>query len=230
MLIRHLLQSFLEKDGYITQGFETGDELLTAFEAKPCDIVILDFVMPGTNGFEIGRAIKKISDVPIIMLTSWDAEEDYVRAIEQGIDVYLIKQPQPAILLVHVKTLLQRSLTNATAAMPPETLMLKYADITICLDSFQAFCGSKELALTRTEFSLLSYLMKNQKAPVSRTELLHNIWNYNSLVETRAADDAVKRLRRKLSNAGSNLVIETIWGHGFRLKIAAPKYSQKVQN
>jgi len=218
MLVRHLLQTYLEKEGYTTQGFETGDELFAAFDTTPCDIIISEVTLPGTGGLEIAAKIKKMATVPIIILTLQDSDSDHVRGIEHGADVYLTKPLRPAVLIAYVKMLLQRTKLQPSP-LTAETPLLKCSDITINPGSLQVFCNNRELALTKTEFSLLSYLVENQKASVSREELLRKIWNYGSLVETRAADDVVKRLRRKLSDAGSQLVIETIWGHGFKLKI-----------
>lgn len=223
LIVLHLLKSFLEKEGYETKGFQSGEELLTAFDFEPCNLVILDVVMTGENGFEITKRLREKSNIPIIMLTSKDDDSDQVQGIELGVDIYLTKPLRPTVLTAYVKTLLQRYSCCVQDTTAEESNTLKCADITIYPDSLQIFCNDKEIALTKTEFSLLSYLVENQKASVSREELLRKIWNYGSLVETRAADDVVKRLRRKLADAGSELIIETVWGHGFKLKIGSEK-------
>jgi len=92
-----------------------------------------------------------------------------------------------------------------------------FSDITIHSDKLMAYCKETELGLTNTEFNLLSYLLENQDKAVSREELLNKIWGYDNAVETRATDATVKRLRKKLSDANSNVLIDTVWGHGFRI-------------
>ena len=104
--IRELIHRFLESDGYAVISFENGDELLTAFRKNPADLVILDIMMPGTDGLEICSRLREFTDVPIILLTAKDSELDYVSGITQGSDDYLTKPFRPTILLMRVKALL----------------------------------------------------------------------------------------------------------------------------
>ena len=106
--IRELIHRFLESDGYAVISFENGDELLTAFRKNPADLVILDIMMPGTDGLEICSRLREFTDVPIILLTAKDSELDYVSGITQGSDDYLTKPFRPTILLMRVKALLRR--------------------------------------------------------------------------------------------------------------------------
>ena len=212
--IRHLIQSFLIKDGYGVKAFENGDRLLAAFTEKPCDLVILDIMMPGSSGLIICTKLRAISKVPIIMLTARDTDEDYISGISLGSDDYFTKPFSPVKLAMRVKAMLRRVEmdTEHTNSEP-----LAYADIQIHPGKLMAYCNSKELPLTNTEFNLLAYLLENRDKAVSREELLNKIWGYDSIVETRATDATVKRLRRKLSDMGSAVSIDTVWGHGFRI-------------
>jgi len=214
--IRHLIQSFLQKEGYKVTAFETGDKLYETFQTKPCDLIILDIMMPGNSGLTICAKVRAISKVPIIMLTARDTEEDYISGISLGSDDYFTKPFSPVQLIMRVKAMFRRidMETEQTCEI------LSFADVAIHQNKLIAFCNNKELNLTSTEFSLLTYLLEHRDRAVSREELLNKIWGYDNAVETRATDATVKRLRRKLSGAGSSALIDTVWGYGFRLSKA----------
>jgi len=213
--IRRLIQSFLTKDGYQVQAFENGDQLFTAFQEKPCDLVILDIMMPGSSGLIICTKLRAISKVPIIMLTARDTDEDYISGISLGSDDYFTKPFSPIKLTMRVKAMLRR-VEMDMESQKGESMI--FADIEIHPNKLMAYTSGNELPLTNTEFNLLVYLLENQDKAVSREELLNKIWGYDSIVETRATDATVKRLRKKLADAGSTVTIETVWGHGFRIK------------
>ena len=126
--IRELLHSFLASDGYTVRSFESGDALLEAFRQEPAELVILDIMMPGTDGLTVCRELRSVSDIPIILLTAKDSELDYVMGISQGSDDYLTKPFRPTILLMKVKALLRRVEMDRgkTAAAEDE---LRYGDI-----------------------------------------------------------------------------------------------------
>lgn len=213
--IRNLIQSFLKKEGYQVESFETGDRLYEAFAEKPADMVILDVMMPGNSGFIICTKIRAISKVPIIMLTARDTDEDYISGISLGSDDYFTKPFSPVKLIMRVKAMFRRIEMDTEAGAKPETKEMKCADVTIHPGKLTAYCNGKDLGLTGTEFNLLAYLFENHHRAVSREELLSSIWGYESEVESRATDDTVKRLRRKL--ADSKVSIDTVWGFGFRI-------------
>jgi len=217
--IRHLIHSFLVKEGYQVKAFETGDQLYEAFQSKACDLAILDIVMPGSSGFMICTKLREISNVPIIMLTARDTDEDYISGISLGSDDYFTKPFSPIKLIMRVKAMFRR-IDMDTGSQPKYKEAITYADVAIHPEKLTAYCNDKELGLTNTEFSLLSYLFENYERAVSRNELLNKIWGYDKAVETRATDDTVKRLRRKLSEVGSEVSIDTVWGYGFRISKA----------
>jgi len=212
--IRRLIQSFLEKEGYTVRAFENGDLLFDAFQTAPCDLIILDIMMPGSSGLIICTKIRAVSNVPIIMLTARDTDEDYISGISLGSDDYFTKPFSPVKLTMRVKAMFRRVAMD-THEKNDKTILV--SDVTIYPEKLLAECNSKELGLTHTEFNLLLYLFENRDKAVSRDELLNKIWGYDSAVETRATDATVKRLRKKLSDAGSRLSIDTVWGHGFRI-------------
>lgn len=227
--IRNLIKSFLEKDGYIVEIFENGDTLYETFLQKPSDLVILDVMMPGSDGFAICSKIRQTSNVPVIMLTARDAESDYITGITLGSDDYFTKPFSPLLLAMRVKAIFRR-IEMEKESNKSEDDRLVFGNIALFNKQKTAYveCKAKgestisnslDLGLTMTEFSLLSFLMENKMRAVGRDELLNKIWGYGAGVETRVTDDTVKRLRKKMQIAGANVKVETVWGFGFRLNI-----------
>ena len=213
--IRNLVKMFLEKENYVVEAFETGDMLFDAFGKKACDLVILDIMMPGNNGLIICTKLREISSVPIIMLTAKDTEEDYVSGLSLGSDDYFTKPFSPVKLVMRVKAMLRR--IDMEKPTEKDSGEVHYEDITIYSDKLTAYCHNEILSLTKTEFNLLAYLIEHRGKAVSREELLNTIWGYDNAVESRATDDTVKRLRKKLDGANSKVSVDTVWGFGFKL-------------
>ena len=214
--IRELLHSFLASDGYTVRSFESGDALLEAFRQEPAELVILDIMMPGTDGLTVCRELRAVSDIPIILLTAKDSELDYVMGISQGSDDYLTKPFRPTILLMKVKALLRRvEMDRGKTAAEDE---LHYGDIRYSATENAIFYGAAPVSLTQTELRLLSYMMKQPEKAYSREELLSAVWGFDSEVETRVTDETLRRIRNKLTQAGSTISVSTIWGFGYKLK------------
>jgi DNA-binding response OmpR family regulator len=214
--IRNLVEAFLVKEGYDVKTFENGDALFDEFSKKECDLVILDVMMPGNSGFVICAKLRAISDVPIIMLTAKDTEEDYISGLSLGSDDYFTKPFSPVKLTMRVKAMLRRV---DMYEQKTDTSKIVCEDIELFPDKLSAHIRGEALNLTKTEFSLLAYILENRDKAVSRQELLNAIWGYDNIVESRATDDTVKRLRRKLDEANSKVSIETVWGFGFKLGV-----------
>ena len=214
--IRKLVKTFLENDGHIVKDFENGDLLLKEFNEKECDLVILDIMMPGSDGFEICTSIREKSTVPIIMLTARDSDIDYITGITLGSDDYFTKPFSPMALVMRVKAIFRRIDFEKIQNNKSKQTVLEFGDITINTDTKTVSNLNKIIDLTPNEYNLLTYLFENKERAVSREELLNKVWGYDSEIETRAADDTVKRLRKKISD--TNILIETVWGFGFRLK------------
>ena len=215
--IRNLLKSFLEREQFIVMGFPTGDELLDRFKDSPCDLVILDVMMPGHDGFFILKELRKISNVPIIMLTAKDSDADYIQGLDLGSDDYFTKPFSPIKLVTKAKSILKRQedLTGKSSDKPDNGEELVFADIVINRKAKEATKNGKPFPLTPNEYQLLTYLIINSDRAVPRAELLDKIWGYETQVETRVADDTVKRLRKKIQDSSAK--IATVWGYGFRL-------------
>ena len=216
--IRELLHSFLASDGYTVRSFESGDALLEAFRQEPAELVILDIMMPGTDGLTVCRELRTVSDIPIILLTAKDSELDYVMGISQGSDDYLTKPFRPTILLMKVKALLRRVEMDRGKTAAAEEDELHYGDIRYSATENAIFYGTAPVSLTQTELRLLSYMMKQPEKAYSREELLSAVWGFDSEVETRVTDETLRRIRKKLLQAGSTVSVSTIWGFGYKLK------------
>ena len=211
--IRDLIARFLKNDGFETETFDSGDALLRAFRERPADMLVLDIMMPGTDGLALCAQIRESSDVPIIIVSARDSELDRINGITTGSDDYMVKPFSPMELVTRAKAIFRR--TGATRA--PVCHELSFGPLRIVEAERQAYLGEEKLDLTPTELSFMAYLIRNMGRAVSREELLRAVWRFEAEVDTRATDDVVKRLRRKLR--GSGIRIGSVWGYGFRLEM-----------
>lgn len=212
--IRDAIRAFLEAEGYKVRTFESGEALLEAFPNEPCDLIILDVMMPGMSGFDVCRKIREHSMVPIIMLTARDSDIDYATGLSLGSDDYFTKPFSAMSLVMRIRAIFRR--IDYERGAQKEDTQVTFGPVTLDPRTKAANGKNGPLDLTPNEFALMHYLMKEGGSAVSREELLNKIWGYDSAVETRVADDTVRRLRKKL--AGSGAAIETVWGFGFQLK------------
>ena len=215
--IRQIIRTFLVNDGHEVEDFPTGDLLLERFLQQSCDLVILDVMMPGSDGFEICTELRKTSTVPIIMLTARDSENDYAMGLGLGSDDYITKPFSAMSLVMRVRAIFRRVAFEGQkreqySAAVQETAV---GDLTLDSRGRSISRDGVPLQLTPTEYELLKYLMVHVDKAVSREELLEQVWGFETAVETRATDDTVRRLRRKLE--GCHVSIEAVWGYGFRL-------------
>ena len=181
--IRQVVRTFLTSDGYQVEDFPTGDLLLERFRQEPCDLVILDVMMPGSDGFAICTALRGISTVPIIMLTARDSENDYAMGLGLGSDDYITKPFSAMALLMRVRAIFRRidfeSQKNALSA-PKE---ISAGRLTLDDDKRRILSGGSVLPLTPTEYEVLKYLMLRKDQAVSREELLNEVWGFGFRLE-----------------------------------------------
>ena len=214
--IRQVVKTFLASDGFTVEDFPTGDLLLERFRQEPCDLAILDVMMPGSDGFTVCTELRKISTVPIIMLTARDSENDYAMGLGLGSDDYITKPFSAMALLMRVRAIFRRVDFESRKHAAPEKQGAAVGQLVLDEDSRHILGAGKALALTPTEYEVLKYLMLHAGQAVSREELLNTVWGFESVVETRATDDTVRRLRQKLGGLGVS--IAAVWGYGFRLE------------
>ncbi|MFR3237151.1 MAG: response regulator transcription factor [Acutalibacter sp.] len=214
--IRELIAAFLSQEGFLVRTFSTGDALLAACGESLPSLVVLDIMMPGTDGLSTCSALRKMSpQLPIIIVSAKDSPYDRVTGLTFGSDDYLIKPFLPLELVARVKALLRRAGSGPRTPEPGKPLA--YGPLVLSPELRTAALNGEPLSLTPTEFDFLAYLIQNQDRAVSREELLQALWQVDWQADTRAADDLVKRLRRKLRTQNSKVRIETVWGYGFRL-------------
>ena len=210
--------AFLEAAGYEVALFSTGDALFEAFHRREADLVILDIMMPGTDGLTICKQLREISDVPIVILTAKDSEMDYLHGLAIGGDDYLTKPFSPAMLVMRVKALLRRVDMGRSPRQERARAEYAFSDVELSWASHEARAAGHDLGLTMTEFALLRCLLAAGGQAVSRDELLKDVWGIDAEVETRVTDECVRRVRHKLKAAGSTVQIKAVWGFGYRLQ------------
>lgn len=213
--IRELIKLFLINEGYRIKTFSNGDELYTEFVNNPSDLVILDIMMPGTDGLSLCGKIRAVSNIPIIIVSAKDSELDRITGISIGSDDYLTKPFSPIELVVRVKALFRRIEMEKLPEQQNE--IINFSDLSINVSKRSVLCNGKPMDVTPTEFLLITYLIRNKDKAVSREELLKNVWKFDFDVDTRATDDVIKRLRKKLIACEGNVRIESVWGFGFKI-------------
>jgi DNA-binding response OmpR family regulator len=213
--IRESLAFALQREGFVIA--EAGTLKEARARAGQADLVLLDLVLPDGNGLEFLRALRAKSDVPVIVLTSRDEETDRVVGLEMGADDYVLKPFSPREVAARVRAVLRRS--SAKAPPPEEEKPLRSGSLSADLRSRKALAGDRELALSRTEFNLLTAFLRSPGRVFERSQLLETVWGSDVVVGDRTVDVHVKALRRKLEEAGADSrVLETVRGVGYRLR------------
>lgn len=224
--IRELIKYYLQAAAYEVADFETGDALYEEFLQNPCDLALLDIMMPGTDGFEICKQLRAISNVPIILLTAMDKDLDYVRGISAGGDDYLTKPFRPAVLTMKIKALFRRlemesehekSLQDNDTLGKDSAAYYEFEDLVYSDKAKTASLCGIDLELTMTELAVLKELISKPKEAISRDNLLSAVWGFESEVETRVTDETIRRIRKKMQSAAGKSYIKTVWGYGYKL-------------
>lgn len=216
--IRALEKAFLEKSGYKVSTFENGDALYEAFKEKPADLIILDIMMPGTDGLSLCATLRLESSVPIIIVSAKGSDMERVTGITMGCDDYLAKPFSPIELVARVQAIFRRMEMMSAKKEDTDQNILLCDDLKIDIARREVLKDEQSIDLTVSEFNLLVYLIQNKERAVSRDELLSKLWDFgHNEIDTRATDDTMKRLRKKLSDANSSVKIETVRGFGFRI-------------
>jgi two-component system response regulator RegX3 len=215
--IRTGLTDALVYHGYRVDGVADGSQGLGKALSGKFDLILLDLMLPGTSGFEICDAIRKVDrEQPIIMLTAKTSDEDIITGLSLGADDYVGKPFSVAELVLRIKAVLRRARSIVVAG---QTIELG-ADITIDTQNLRGRRGIEELVFTRREMDILEYLLAHTERPVSREELLNKVWGYdrNAAIETRTVDIHVAKLRRKIeADAKLPRYLITVRGAGYRL-------------
>lgn len=218
--IAALLDEYLRgPGGYTTQLLQHGDEVMPWLEQNTADLVILDLMLPGKDGLELCRFIRRTSDLPIIMLTARAEEIDRLLGLELGADDYICKPFSPREVVARVRAVLRRANLKADRADIIRTPTLQESGLRIDPERYQAWLGGTELKLTPVEFSLLRSLTAQPGRVFSRDQLMNEMYSDYRVVTDRAVDSHIKNLRRKLQAAAPDTdLIESVYGVGYRAR------------
>lgn len=212
-----LISLYFGKAGYDVVCAADGGEGLDKIREQRPDIVILDLMLPGIDGIDVCKEIRKTSNIPLIMLTARVDEVDRVLGLEIGADDYVTKPFSPRELLARVKAVLRRA---AYTPNPDEQQVMKMPGLSISRISREVVVGEERIDLTPKEFDLLWYLASNRNRVFTREQLLEQVWAYQEFYgDERTVDQHIKRLRRKIETNGSPCRITTIWGVGYKFEV-----------
>ena len=210
--MRKLIRDFLEREGY--QILEAGDGLEAIdvfYEHKDIALIILDVMMPKLDGWGVCQEIRRISEVPIMMLTARSEERDELKGFEMGVDEYVTKPFSPKILVARVAAILKRYKNRSAEDI------INVGGIEVNKSAHIVKVDGTEVDLSVKEFELLIYFLENQKIALTREKILNNVWNYDYFGDARTIDTHVKKLRSKLGEKGN--YIKTVWGMGYKFEV-----------
>jgi two-component system response regulator RegX3 len=210
----------LRKEGYEVTVAHDGDEALALADANPFDLVILDIMLPGVDGFEVCRRLRAKGDMPVLFLSARDTELDKVVGLEIGGDDYLAKPFGIRELQARVKALLRRAAAapRPTGGVAEPGEVFEAAGIRLDEGTHEVSSMGNPIDLTPREFELLACLMRHDGKVLSRDQLLRQAWGWEIVVETKTVDTHIKRLRDKIEQAGGDpAVVETVRGYGYRI-------------
>lgn len=212
--IRELLKFNLEKSGYVVYTANDGLEALNLAREKQVDLILLDLMLPGMDGFEVCKEIRRdniISNVPIIMLTAKSEEIDKILGLELGADDYITKPFSIRELSARIKALLRRS------NIKYDNEVLRFGNITLNLQTREVLKNGEKLDFTLKEFEVLKLLIQNKGKILTREILLDKIWGYEYVGETRTVDVHIRHIRKKIEEDDKNpIYIQTIRGVGYK--------------
>ncbi|SOC16894.1 DNA-binding response OmpR family regulator [Ureibacillus xyleni] len=215
--MRNLIEVMLSSSNFNTLAVSNGEEAFRYIKQYDIDLILLDVMMPGEDGFIVCKKIREISSIPIIFLTARDANEDKVKGLTIGGDDYIVKPFTSSELVARINAVLRRTGNHI------ESINYKYIHYgLIKLDEIarKVFVGSENVPLTLKEYELLHLFMQNPKSVYSREQLLERIWNIDYAGGTRTVDTHIKTLRLKLAKHSKEAseYIQTVWGIGYRFE------------
>jgi DNA-binding response OmpR family regulator len=211
-IVREVVVRYLVREGYRTLEAGDGDHARRLIESREPSLVVLDVMLPGTDGLELCRWIRTRSELPVIMLTARGEEADRIVGLELGADDYLTKPFSPRELAARVRTVLRRA-----GREPPKGERLSLNGLTIDAASREVTKGGMPLTLTAREFDLLWFLASHPRRVFSRHQLMDGVWGYSAALDTGTVTVHVRRLREKIEDEPSHpRFLQTVWGVGYR--------------
>lgn len=221
--IRRLLKMYLEREGYTIEEASDGDTGVVMAKENDYTLIILDLMLPGTNGIDVCKLIRQEKTTPIIMLTAKGEETNRIEGFEVGADDYIVKPFSPREVVLRIKALLRRTVPIPLSAA--DTIakdVLEYPHLIIDNDAHRVVADGVEVGLTPKEYELLYFLASNHDRVYDREQLLKEVWKYEFFGDLRTVDTHVKRLREKLNKVSKEAakMIVTVWGVGYKFEVA----------
>ena len=219
--ISELLQSWLTEAGYQTAEAEDGLKALEVFESGQFDLVLLDLMLPGMDGYQVCREIRTTSQVPIIMLSAKGEVFDKVLGLELGADDYMIKPFDSKELVARVKAVLRRyqaAPVSMSAATKQQGEYVEYPNLIVNLTNYSVIYNGHSIELPPKELELLYFLASSPNQVFTREQLLDHIWGYEYIGDTRTVDVHIKRLREKIKG-NDKWALTTVWGIGYKFEV-----------
>ena len=212
--IRELLVASLHFAGYEVETAASGSEAIEVIEKTQPDLIILDVMLPGLDGFEVCRKVREFSTIPIIMLTAKDELEDKVTGLDLGADDYITKPFAIQELLARIRAALRKHQTTDG----PEGERLTCKSLVLYPSRYEVTVGGEEIHLTKKEYSLLEYLLRNKRNVLTRDQILQEVWGYDYAGDTNVVDVYIRYLRAKIDERFGEKYIYTVRGVGYVIK------------
>ena len=211
--INELIDMYLKSGGYSTKKCFNGNDACNIVESEDIGLVILDVMLPGRDGIEVLKYIRKNSDVPVIMLTAKGEVFDKVLALELGADDYMVKPFDPKELLARVKAVTRRYTVDNQSKD-----LIKYSDLTIDIGGYEVTYKGSTVKLAPKELELLHFMASNPNKVFTREQLMYEVWGYDYPGDSRTVDVHIKRLREKVKG-GDEWELQTVWGVGYKFEV-----------
>lgn len=214
--ICELLRLYLEKEGYIVTIANNGEQAIAVFEENPHDLILLDVMMPGLDGWQVCREIRKKSDVPIIMITAKGETFDKVLGLELGADDYVVKPFDTKEILARIKAVMRRSSVKQVESTVKEVV---YDKLIVNMTRYELKVDDVVIDTPPKELELLFHLASNPNRVFTRDQLLDEVWGFEYYGDSRTVDVHIKRLREKLEGVSDQWSLKTVWGVGYKFEV-----------
>lgn len=218
--IAELIRDYLEIDGFSVEHAENGNSGLELALNESFNLILLDVMLPGINGFDICREIRKHSDVPVLLISARKEDIDKIRGLGLGADDYITKPFSPGELVARVKAHIRRYNRLTSENKQPRENRITVRNLMLDIDSHRAYIKTREVILTAKEFEMLHLFMRHPDRVFNKDEIFDRIWGEDTLGDTTTVTVHVRKIREKIEeNPSEPEYLETVWGMGYRLKI-----------
>lgn len=215
-----LITLYLSKSGIETMPVESGEEALATLENFQPDLVVLDLNLPGMGGFEFLQIFRKTSQIPVLIISARDSEDDIIQGLGDGADEYITKPFSPKVLVARIQAMLRR--TGSAADAPAQEQPCQFGSFQLYFDRYLLTCNDQRVPLSSKEFSILAHLVRNANIPLTAQAIYQDVWG-RAYGDVSAVAVYIQRLRRKIEDDPSNpRYIENIHGLGYQFNLAPP--------